>query len=160
MVDYGYEFVDQNPSDIYWKEIVSCNRPAYHLEEFKLQRYGEREQKGSYQLLSLHFPLTKIEQSTFSIRTNEYGHQQKYLSQLEQQQEEVFPCKFDDPIADYLDSMSSIDVKIFLLDESWFYHLFKPLSCSMYIPLFLGLRSRLGSVNQFLTWIHWKHEFT
>ena len=88
--------------------------PAYHHDEFKLQRYGEREQKGSDQKLSLHFPLTKVEQSTFNIKTNEDNHQQKHLSQLEQHQEEVFPCKFDDPIVDYLELMSSIDIKIFL----------------------------------------------
>ena len=70
MVDDGYVFVDQNPSDISCKEIANCNRPTYHRDEFKLQRYGEREQKGSNQKLILHFPLTEIEQSTFSIRTN------------------------------------------------------------------------------------------
>ena len=80
MVDDGYEFVDQNPSDISWKEIVSCNRLVYHHEEFKLQRYGEREQKGSDQQLSLHFPLKEIEQSTFNIKTNEDSHQQNHLS--------------------------------------------------------------------------------
>ena len=42
----SYEFVDQNPSDISYKEIVNYNRPAYHHDEFKLQICGEREQKG------------------------------------------------------------------------------------------------------------------
>ena len=160
VVDDGYEFVDQNPSDISCKEMANCNRLAYHHDEFKLQRYGEREKKGSDQQLSLHFPLTEVGQSTFSINTNEDSHQQKHLNQLEQQQEEVFPCKFDDPIADYLDSMSNIYVKIFLSDESWFYHLFKPLSDSMFIPLFFGSRSRILSASLFLTWLHWKNEFT
>ena len=36
MVDDSYEFVDQNSSDISCKEIVGCNRPAYHHDEFKL----------------------------------------------------------------------------------------------------------------------------
>ena len=61
VVDDGYEFVDQNPSDISYKEIVSCNRPTYHHDEFKLQRYGERDKKCSDQKLSLQFPLTKVE---------------------------------------------------------------------------------------------------
>ena len=47
--------------DVSCKEIVSCNRPAYYHDEFKLQRYGEREQKGLDQQLSLHFPLIEVE---------------------------------------------------------------------------------------------------
>jgi hypothetical protein len=81
-------------------------------------------------------------------------------NQLEQQYEEVFLFYFDDPIADYLEIMSSIKIKIFLTDESWFYHLFKPHFCWLCILLFLGSRSRTCSVNQFLIWLHWKHEFT
>ena len=151
VVDDSYEFVDQNSSDISCKEIVSCNRPTYHHDEFKLQRYGEREKKGSDQKLSLHFLLKEVEQSTFSINISEGKYQQH---------KEVFPVGFYDPIANYLESMNNIDVKIFLLDESYIYHLFKPLSCSMYIPFFLGLRSRSGSIDHFLAWLHWKHEFT
>ena len=36
VVDDGYEFVDQNSSDISCKEIVSRNRPVYYHDEFKL----------------------------------------------------------------------------------------------------------------------------
>ena len=76
--------------------------------------------KMKAQQLSLYFLLTEVEQSTFIINISE-GKDQQY--------KEVFPCKFDEPIADYLDSMSIIYVKIFLSDESLFYHLFKPLLC-------------------------------
>jgi len=31
------------------EEIVSCDKPAYHHDEIRLQRYGEEERKGSYQ---------------------------------------------------------------------------------------------------------------
>jgi hypothetical protein len=63
-------------------------------------------------------------------------------------------------IANFLESMDNIDVKKILSDESWLYHLFKPLFCWLCIPLFFGSRSRTGSVNQFQIWLHWKHEFT
>ena len=46
------------------EEIVSCDNPAYHHDEFIL---CEGEQKYSDQLLSLHFYQTKVEQSTFNI---------------------------------------------------------------------------------------------
>jgi hypothetical protein len=138
---------------------VNCDRPVYHHDEFKLQRYGEEEQKGSDQQLSLHFPPTKGEQFTFNIDISE-GNQHHFNFQLKHCYEEVFLCDIYDPIENYLESMSSIYVKVFLSDESWLYHLFKPLFCWLCIPLFFGSRSRIGSVNQFLIWLHWKHELT
>jgi hypothetical protein len=107
----------------------------------------------------MHSSPTEIKQSVFNIEICEGKEQQRFF-QLEQQHKEVFLYGFNDPIANYLESMDNIDVKIFLSDESWLYHLFKPLFCWLCIPLFFGSRSRTGSVNQFLTWLHWKHEFT
>ena len=54
------------------EEIVSCDKPAYHHDEFRLR---EGEQKDSYQLLSLHFYQTKVEQSTFNIDISEGKYQ-------------------------------------------------------------------------------------
>jgi hypothetical protein len=89
------------------------------------------------------------------------SHQQQHVSlQLEQLPKEVFLDFFDDPIADYLEFTSNIDVKIFLSNEDWFCHLFQLYFCWLCIPLFLQSRSSMMSVNQFLTWLHWKHEFT
>jgi hypothetical protein len=53
------------------KEIVCCVKPTYHLDEIRLQRYGAGEQKGSDQLLSLHFSPTKVEQFTYIIEIKE-----------------------------------------------------------------------------------------
>jgi hypothetical protein len=125
----------------------------------RYEKEGE-EQKVSDQQLSLYFHLTEEEQSTFNIDISEGNKQQDFSFQLEQQHKEVFLCGFDDPIADYLQSMSNICVKVFLSDESWLYHLFKLLFCWLCIPLFFGSRSRTSSINQFLIWLHWKHEFT
>jgi len=61
----------------------------------------------------LYYHLTEEEQSTLSIDISEGSKQQDFIFQLEQQHKEVFLCGFDDPIADYLESMSSICVKVF-----------------------------------------------
>jgi hypothetical protein len=70
------------------------------------------------------FP-TEVEQSTFNIEIREGSEQQHFSLQLEQQLKEVSLGEFGDPIADYLESMSSINVKVFLSNEGWFCHLFK-----------------------------------
>jgi len=117
------------------------------------------ELKSIDQQFILYVSTTKIEQFIVNYEISESTQQLQY-SQLEHQHREVFLYGFNDPIANYLESMSNIHVKIFLKEESWLFHLLKPLSCSMYIPLFLGSASRILSANLFLTWLHWKHEFT
>jgi hypothetical protein len=128
--------------------------------DFSIYEEEGEKQKVSDQQLSLYFHLTEVEQSTSNTEISEGIQQQVFIFQLEQQHKEVFLCGFDDPIADYLQSMSNVCVKVFLSDESWLYHLFQLLFCWLCIPLFFGSRSRTGSVNQFLIWLHWKHEFT
>jgi hypothetical protein len=107
-------------------------------------RYEEEddEMKIPDQQFIMHVSSTEVEQSTFSIEISE-GKKQQHFFQLEQYHEEVFLCVFHDPIADFLESMSSINVKIFLSDESWFYHLFKPHFCWLCIPLFFESRSSM-----------------
>ena len=78
----------------------------------------------------------------------------------DQQHKEVFPIVFYDPVANYLELMSNIDIKIFLSEESWFYQLFKTHFYWLCILLFFGSRLSMMSVNQFLTWLHWNHDFT
>ena len=103
--------------------------------------------------------LAEIKQSTFGIEYCEGKEEQLQHSQLEKQLQEVFHCDFDDPFADYLKSMSSIDLKNFLPEEDCLYHLFKPLFCVKWSPLFLGSRSSMMALKNFLTWLHWKHHF-
>jgi len=79
--------------------------------------------------------------------------------QLEQHGEVFLYC-FHDPIVDYLESLSSSDVKSFFLSECWFCCLFELHFCMPCIPPFIRSRSRILPINQFLVWIHWKHEFT
>ena len=133
------------------EEIVSCDKTSYHHDEFRLRKYGEGEQKGSYQLLSLNFDPTKVEQSTFNIDISKGKYQQH---------KKVFLVGFYDPVADYLELMSSIDIKIFFSDDSWFCHPLKLHCCMLGFHLFFGSRSRISLVEQLLTWLHWKHDVT
>jgi hypothetical protein len=134
------------------------------LQELKVcSRYresdGEEEHKGSDQKLTLYFPSTKITQSTFSIEFCE-GKEQQQHSQLNQQFKEVFFYDFEDPIADFFYSISSIDVKIFMSEEDYLHHPLKPLFCMIWPSLLFGSRSSMMPTNQFLTWLHWKYTFT
>ena len=87
--------------------VLSSDRENYSQKEILMiddQDLIIKEQEGSDQLLSLHFDLTKVEQSTFNIDISKgkYQHHKK-----------VLPVGFYDPVADYLELMSSIDIKIF-----------------------------------------------
>ena len=106
------------------EEIVSCDKLAYHHDEFIL---CEGEQKDSDQPLSFHFYQTKVEQSTFNIDISEGN---------DQQHKKVFLVGFYDPVTNYLELISSIDIKIFLLDDGSFCHPSK-LHCCMF-HLFFG----------------------
>ena len=130
------------------EEIVSCDKLAYHHDEFRLR---EGEQKYLDQLLSLHFYHTKVEKSTFNIDISEGK---------DEQHKKVFPIGFYELVADYLELMSSIDIKIFLSEEIWLYHQFKTPFCWLCISLFFGSRSRISSADKLLTWLHWKHDVT
>jgi hypothetical protein len=116
-------------------------------------KYGEEGEdlKGPDQQPTLYVSPAEIPQPTFNRETNE-------LSQ--QQIKEVFYYDFEDPFADFLESMSSIDLKIFLPEEDYLYPQFKPFFCMIYLLLLFKSRSNMLPVNKFLTWLHWKHEFT
>ena len=91
----------------YVNPVLSSNCEHYSQKEILMiddQDLIIREQEGSDQLLSLHFDPTKVEQSTFNIDISEGKYQQH---------KKVFPVGFYDPLADYLELMSSIDIKIF-----------------------------------------------
>ena len=97
-----------------------------------------REQEGSDQLLSLHFDLTKVEQSTFNIDINEGK---------DQQHKKVFPVGFYDSVANYLELISNIDIKIFLLEDGLFRHPSKLHCCMLGFHLFFGSRLGISSAD-------------
>jgi hypothetical protein len=120
---------------------------------------GEEEQRSSDQQLGLHSFSTEEKWITFSIETSESNQQLQY-SHLDWQFKEVFLSDIYDPVDNYFESMSSKCVKAFWSEEDCPYHLFKPLFRMIWLPLFFGSRSSIMLVNQFLTWLHWKHDFT
>jgi hypothetical protein len=76
-------------------------------------RYEEEddELKSLDQQFIMHFSLTEVEQSTVNYEISESNQQQHLSLQLKQQQEEAFLYYFIDPIADFLESLSSIKRK-------------------------------------------------
>jgi hypothetical protein len=80
--------------------------------------------------------------------------------QLEQYQAEVFPYGFHDPFSDYMESLSSSNVKLFLSNKGWFCCPFELHFCMSWVLSFIFSRSRISLVNQLLVWLHWKHDFT
>ena len=148
---------------------------------------GEGEQRDSDQLLSSHFyqtkeecnryeeenddlkspkqqgithpPQSKVEKSTVNIVITESSQQQHFIK-LEKQHKKVFLVGFYDPVAEYLELISSVNIKIFLSDDSCFCHPLKLHGCMLGFHLFFGSRSRISSVDQLLTWLHWKHVVT
>jgi hypothetical protein len=140
-----FEDVEQN--DISASDIFR----SVKLEEDSLQFPDLQFKEDSSQLacLLIEERFQENPQPTFDRETNE-------LSQ--QQIQKVFCYDFEDPFADFLESMSSIDLKIFLPEED--YPLFKPFFCMIRLLLLFKSRSRMLPVNKFLTWLHWKHEFT
>jgi hypothetical protein len=84
---------------------------------------------------------------------------QRFFDFQIKQQEEVFLYSFVDPFDDYCESLSRTDVNLFL-KEGWFCCPFKLHFCMLWFLIFFKSRSSMISVNQFLTWLHWKFSFT
>jgi hypothetical protein len=102
----------------------------------------------------------KIQQSTFINEFGEGNEEQLQHSQSEQQLQEVFHHVFHDPIADWLDSFNSINIKIRMSEEGYLFYLLKPFFCMRWYLLLLGSRFSKILVNHNLTWLHWKSSVT
>jgi hypothetical protein len=155
------EQIDKTTSDSFrYAEDHEGSLQFQDLQRLEICSRHEEEQKELDQQYIMHVSLIEVEQFTVDMEIGGSHRQQHVNLQLEQLLKEVFLDVFNDPIADYLDFMSSINPRIFLPEEDCFYHLFKPLFCMIWLPLLFGSRSSMMLVNQFLTWLHWKHEFT
>jgi hypothetical protein len=130
------------------------------LQRLEICSRREEEQKELDQLYIMHVSL--IEDERFVVDMEIGGsHQQQHVNlQLEQLLKEVFHSDFYDPITDFLESMSSINIKTFLSDKEQSCLCYRLYFCMIWLPSFVGLRSRSISGNHFLTWLHWKHDFT
>lgn len=125
-----------------------------HEDHLSFSEMELENSKGSQQ----QFSILHIEEIGSNYKTRHV--QKKFSFQLEQQQEEVFLYDFFDPIVDYLESLSSTNVKLFLSNESWFCCLSKLHFCMPWILLFFRSRSRILPVSPIFSWLHWKHDLT
>jgi hypothetical protein len=121
---------------------------------------GGKELKSPDQQSVLYVFQTDLEQPAFNSEISKDSFQHLFNLQLDQQSKEVLLCKFDDPFADYLEPISSMNVKIFMSEEDSLIHLLKPFFCMIWSLLLFGSRFNMMSVDQFLTWLHWKSSFT
>jgi len=115
---------------------------------------------GPDQQSVLYASPTNFEQPAFNSEIIQDSFQHLLNLQSHQQFKEVFCYDFQDPIADLLDSMSSINPRIFLSAGDCFYHPFKPLFWIIWSSLLFESRYIMMTINQFLTWLHWKSSVT
>jgi hypothetical protein len=139
---------------------TDCSLQFQDLQRLEIYSRHEEKQKELDQRYIMHVSLVGAEQFTTDMEISGSHREQHVNLQLEQLLEEVFLGVFNDPIADYLEFMNNINVKIFPSEEGWFRYPFKIHFCILGIPLLFGSRSRRLSVNHTLTWLHWKHDFT
>ena len=108
----------------------------------------------------LYVSPTNLEQPAFNSEIIQGSFQHLLNLQLHQQSKEVFCYDFEDPIADLLHSMSSINPRIILSKGDCFYHPLKSFFRMIWSLLLIGLRFSMIAVDQFLTWLHWKFDLT
>ena len=75
-------------------------------------------------------------------------------------QQEVFPYSFIDPFVDYMESLSSSNVKLFLSKGGWSFPSFAMNFDIPWVPLSIICKSEVLPVSQIFVWLHWKHDFT
>jgi hypothetical protein len=121
---------------------------------------GPKELSTPDQQSVLYLSQTNLEQPTFNNEIIQGSFQHLLNLQIHQQSKEVFCYDFEDPIADLLHSMSSINPRIILSKGDCFYHPLKSFFCMIWSLLLIGLRFSMIAVDQFLTWLHWKFSFT
>ena len=74
-------------------------------------------------------------------------------------QQKVFPYSFIDPFVDYMESLSSSNVRLFLTNEGWLFSSFERNFDIPWAPLFIISRLEVLPVSQIFVWLHWKRDF-
>ena len=85
---------------------------------------------------------------------------QRYFDLQLKQQQEVFLYSFIDPFVDYMESLSSSNVRFFFSNEGWLFSSFEMNFDIPWAPLFIISRSEVLPISQIFVWLHWKHDFT
>jgi hypothetical protein len=77
------------------------------------------------------------------------------LSDLQlKQQQEVFVFSIIDPFANYLECLSSLDVKALFSIEGWLSCSFEMHLCILWFPTLIIYRSSFLPISQMLVWLH------
>jgi hypothetical protein len=166
-VPYSFDYGIKNATDLD-KEVADINSVSQEIQKqlffpppstliiLDLESAADIKQSMISTEISLQLCSDLQIAESASLRRKE--NIQKFFDLQLQQQEEVFLYSFVDPFADYFNSLSRTDVNLLLSKEGWFCCPFQLHYC---MPFFgLGSRSRILSANKFLTWLHWKHDFT
>jgi hypothetical protein len=112
------EQIDKTTSDSFrYAEDHEGSLQFQDLQRLEICSRREEEQKELDQQYIMHVSLIEVEQFTVDMEIGGSHRQQHVNLQLEQLLKEVFLDVFNDPIADYLEFMNSINVKIFPLEE-------------------------------------------
>ena len=98
----------------------------------------------------------------FNLQVAESGshYEEKDIQRYFDLQQEVFPYSFIDPFVDYIDSLSSSNVRLFLSNGGWIFRSFEMNFDIPWDPLCIISRSEVLPVSQIFVWLHWKHDFT
>ena len=84
----------------------------------------------------------------------------RYFDLQLKHQQEVFIYSFIDLFVDYMESLSSLNVRLFLSNEGWLFPSFEMNFDIPWAPLFIISRLEVLPVSQIFVWLHWKHDFT
>ena len=85
---------------------------------------------------------------------------QRYSDIQMKQKQEVFLYSFIDLFVDYMVSLSSSNVILYLLNEGWIFCSFEMHFGIPWSRLFIISISKVSPVSEILVWIHWNHYFT
>ena len=85
---------------------------------------------------------------------------QRYFYLQLKQQQEVFLYSFIDPFVDYMESLSSSNVRLFLSNGGGLFLSFEMNFDIPWSPLLIISKSEVLPVSQIFVWLHWKQDFT
>jgi hypothetical protein len=155
-VNHVPEYVDVSAAYV----MSSPHLPDLQTKTDFSRHLQEGQQKDPDQQSIGYVSPADLEQFTHTIEIKEDNQPHYFRLQSEQKLKEVFHYYLIDPIADFLESTNNVNVKIFFIEKSWSDHLFEPFFYMIWFLILFESRFSMMPVNKFLTWLHWKHEFT
>ena len=99
-------------------------------------------------------------QSNLQVAESGNHYEEKDIQRYFDLQQQVFPYSFIDPFVDYMESLSSSNVRLFLSKGGWIFPSFEMNFDIPWVPLSIICKSEVLPVSQIFVWLHWKHDFT